>query len=81
MRRQRVQLCRREERRRLPDVLGTARGYEGRGATAGRAGVPPSGHVGGPEAGGTMITVLLVVLVVVALGAFALNRDNTRLRP
>jgi hypothetical protein len=81
MRRERLQLRRREERRHVPDVLGPARGYEGRGAKTGRAEIPSAGDVGGLREGGTMITVLLVVLVVVALGAFALNRDSTRLRP
>jgi hypothetical protein len=81
MRRERLQLGRREERRHVPDVLGPTRGDEGRGATAGRAEISSAGDVGGSREGGTMITVLLVVLVVVAFGAFALNRDNTRLRP
>ena len=66
----------------MSDLLGTPRGYEGRRATGGRAGISPAGHVGGAplEGNDTMITVVVVVLVVVVLAAFALNRDNTRMR-
>jgi hypothetical protein len=80
MRRQRLQLGRRPDRRHLPEVLYAARRHAGRCARRTRRDPASPLHAYGAVAGDRMITVLLIVLVVIALG-FVLNRDKTTLRP
>jgi hypothetical protein len=80
MRRQRLQLGRRPDRRHLPEVLCPARRHAGRRARRTRREPASPVHADGAVAGDSMITVLVIVLVVLALG-FVLNYDNTTLRP